>query len=310
MAVTIKDVAKRAGVSTSTASRALNNSSLISAATKQKVKQVAQILNYHTNYNARNLSLDETNLVGVVSESIAGDASANLFQMDLIQSISKSLNKRHYELVWLTGKNQDEILKRIAKNYNQFRIKNFIFLKDELSNEIVEFLNDNQINFLVIGHPEQKVRAINNDNILAGKAATEYLVKNKSSKNPLFFQSSKNQHFEQDRYLGYKDYLKSILKTPIRLTEKTDLEQFIKAHPEIDGIVCVDDALMIKELNHILKIDLPVITFNDSYLVGKLLKRWTFVDLKPEVLGQEAVEVLFNKKIENKVIDFSIKDRT
>lgn len=54
---TIKDIAQRAGVSVSTASRALNDNPRISQATRLKVKQVASELNYQPNYNAQNLKI-------------------------------------------------------------------------------------------------------------------------------------------------------------------------------------------------------------------------------------------------------------
>ena len=155
MQITIRDVAQKAGVSISTASRALNDSKLISKSTKDKVKQVAQEMNYLPNYNARNLSLGQTNMVGVVSPIFSGDSSANLFQMDLIHAISQELNQKNYELVLITGKNQDELREHILKNYEQFKINNFIFLKDEIAELTIDTLKNYQINFVVIGHGKQ-----------------------------------------------------------------------------------------------------------------------------------------------------------
>ena len=152
MQITIRDVAQKAGVSISTASRALNDSKLISKSTKDKVKQVAQEMNYLPNYNARNLRLGQTNMVGVVSPIFSGDSSANLFQMDLIHAISQELNQKNYELVLITGKNQDELREHILKNYEQFKINNFIFLKDEIAELTIDTLKNYQINFVVIGH--------------------------------------------------------------------------------------------------------------------------------------------------------------
>lgn len=53
--VTIKDIAKAAGVSHTTVSRALNNSSLIKNETKQKIRQLAKEMNYLPNYSAKGL---------------------------------------------------------------------------------------------------------------------------------------------------------------------------------------------------------------------------------------------------------------
>lgn len=52
---TIKDVARVAGVSTSTASRALHDSSMISEATKRRVRRAMKELDYSPNYSAQNL---------------------------------------------------------------------------------------------------------------------------------------------------------------------------------------------------------------------------------------------------------------
>lgn len=64
--VTIKDVAKLAGVSASTASRVLHDNSMISEATKTKVRQAMEELNYSPNYSAQNLVKRDSNMVGIV----------------------------------------------------------------------------------------------------------------------------------------------------------------------------------------------------------------------------------------------------
>ena len=57
MRATIKDVAKLAGVSPSTVTRVIQNSSSISQKTKDKVRQAMEELKYHPNLNARSLSI-------------------------------------------------------------------------------------------------------------------------------------------------------------------------------------------------------------------------------------------------------------
>lgn len=63
---TIKDVARVAGVSTSTASRALHDSSMISEATKRRVRRAMKELDYSPNYSAQNLVNRTTNTIGVI----------------------------------------------------------------------------------------------------------------------------------------------------------------------------------------------------------------------------------------------------
>ena len=63
---TIKDVAKRAGVSPSTASRAMHDSPLISEETKDKVRQAMKELDYSPNFAAQNLANQTSNTIGVI----------------------------------------------------------------------------------------------------------------------------------------------------------------------------------------------------------------------------------------------------
>ncbi len=55
MSITIKDIAKVAGVSYSTVSKALNNSPLVKEVTKRKIIQVAEEMGYEPNLAAKQL---------------------------------------------------------------------------------------------------------------------------------------------------------------------------------------------------------------------------------------------------------------
>ena len=63
---TIKDIARLANVSKSTVSRALNNSSLISQETKERIQAIAQEHNFRINAPARNLSLRQSHTIAFV----------------------------------------------------------------------------------------------------------------------------------------------------------------------------------------------------------------------------------------------------
>ena len=82
--VTIRTIAQQAGVSTSTASRALNNNPRISEKTRARVKQIADELGYRPNFSARNLSRGEANIIGVVFPLPSSAAQpANPFHIEM-----------------------------------------------------------------------------------------------------------------------------------------------------------------------------------------------------------------------------------
>ena len=69
MSVTIKDVAKAAGVSVATVSRVLNNSSAVSDETAAAVNEVINEMGYSPNFLGRNLRKCETNNILVILPS-------------------------------------------------------------------------------------------------------------------------------------------------------------------------------------------------------------------------------------------------
>ena len=68
--ITIKDIAKRCGVSVSTVSRALNDNAEINAETKAMILQVVQETGFVPNNSARNLKRTDTNNIAVLVKGI------------------------------------------------------------------------------------------------------------------------------------------------------------------------------------------------------------------------------------------------
>jgi LacI family transcriptional regulator len=66
MAITIKDIAKAAGVSYSTVSKALNDSPLVQPKTKEKIHQVAREMGYEPNFAAKQLVTKQSKTIGLI----------------------------------------------------------------------------------------------------------------------------------------------------------------------------------------------------------------------------------------------------
>jgi LacI family transcriptional regulator len=91
---TIRDVAKRAGVSVTTASYALNDTGSIGDATRKRVLEAAEELNYHPNAFARNLKNRKTHTIGVFISRFGGS-----FYEEILEGIHSVILDTDYELL-------------------------------------------------------------------------------------------------------------------------------------------------------------------------------------------------------------------
>ncbi len=91
---TIKDVAKQAQVSVTSASYALNDTGTISAATRQRVLEAAEKLNYHPNAFARHLKKRKTRTIGVFITRFGGS-----FYEEILEGIHQAALATDYELL-------------------------------------------------------------------------------------------------------------------------------------------------------------------------------------------------------------------
>lgn len=101
----IKDIAKKAGVSISTVSYALNGSSKVTEETASKILAIAEELNYVPNAAARSLKKRETKIIGVFLTNYGG-----AFYGQLLQGIQDALSSRGYEMIVCSGKESHRFL--------------------------------------------------------------------------------------------------------------------------------------------------------------------------------------------------------
>lgn len=102
MAVTIREVAKAAGVSITTVSRALNGYSDVNLDTKRKVMETARELGYQPNAVARGLVLKKTNTVGLVVADFSKSRTGHHFMFDILYGIHDQAATLGYDVILIT----------------------------------------------------------------------------------------------------------------------------------------------------------------------------------------------------------------
>jgi len=93
MPVTVKDIAKKAGVSHTTVSRALHGNPLISEDTTQRIQRIAVELGYRPSAAARTLKTNRSQVLGVVLSSVDDP-----FFSEILQGIEEVIQGSGYSL--------------------------------------------------------------------------------------------------------------------------------------------------------------------------------------------------------------------
>lgn len=292
MAVTIKDVAKKAGVNASTVSRVLKDSSEISEKTKIKVRKAMQELGYTRNVAAQILASGKSNTIGVVFPPVE-DKSNQPFYMKVLTSINETARKYDVSIAVVTGYQERELKQQVELMYSEKRVDGFIVLYAGKADSVRNYLFDNKIPFVLLGTPTEKqneITHVDNDNVLMGHEATRYLMELGHSEISFVTDTKDGEVFEE-RYQGYQDEMLKKQSKPNLLV----FEENMTLKNET-GLVVMDEVLALKVISRLseqgVKVpeDVSVITYNNSAFSTLVHPYLTTFDINIVRLGAATVE--------------------
>lgn len=298
MTATIKDIAQQSGFSTSTVSRALNDDPHILGATKQKIIQIAEHLNYKPNFSARTLVTGGSHSVGIIFPSIERYQS-NPFYLKIISGMNESLSQEGYVATIALDDSTEQILDIVMTMAQQAHVMKFVFLYYQDVDPIRNYLDSHKLNYVTIGNSKfSNGIFIDNDNYYFGKLAANKIIKDYNPKNILVAKSDSQLLFEEERLSGIKD---SLLDTTtnvsvIEVNTSDSNKSFTSQLNNVDAIIASQDEIaeLIYQALLIKGIDIPIVTFNNSLTVFNHQNNIYSYDLKPKQIGKVAVEKLFS----------------
>jgi LacI family transcriptional regulator len=153
MAVTIKDVARLAGVSHQTVSRVINNSPNIAPETYEKVMDAIQKLNYFPNSLARNLQREIVNAIGLTIPFSSHEIANNAFFAQIIGEVSGICTKRGIHLNVFSFDEHSEDAGMIIRLYKEKIISGVLLTCPGLDSNSIMSLIYNKVPFVVVGRP-------------------------------------------------------------------------------------------------------------------------------------------------------------
>lgn len=252
--VSIKDIAKQAGVSISTVSYALNGSQKVTQETTAKILAIAKELNYIPNAAARTLKKRETKIIGVFLTNYSG-----AFYGELQQGMLDQLAHDGYELIVCSGKESHRFLP-------EGMIDGAIILDANFSNEEL-------ISYAERGHKLVVLdRELEHDNV------THVLLDNKGGAKQAIDHIVKLGHKKLIIVTGPKESFDSRqrLEQAVQTAEEAGLDyailqgdfnkpsgeqaakQVIQNYDEPVAVFCLNDEMAIGMFNHLAGTDFKV----------------------------------------------------
>ena len=316
MAVTIKDVAALAGGSPSTVSRTCKNNPSISEETKERVRKAMAELGYEPNFQASNLASQNSRTIGIILPASAKEVYENSFYLEAIQGISHYCNGRQYMTTIVTGQDEAEILDAVRSMSRSGKVDGFIILYSKKDDPVIDYLFNEGLLYILIGKATQYTNQtiyIDNDNLLAGREAAEYLYQ-LGHRRIAYLGSDSSLMFSADRKAGYQLALASH-QLPVRPEYCVEVKNVSENNEEaIRGLlmqkdrptaILVSDDILAVSLervcleNHLaIPEDLSIISFNNSLFARLTSPQLTSIDIGAGQLGSEAASQIINH-IEN-----------
>jgi DNA-binding LacI/PurR family transcriptional regulator len=201
---TIADIARLAGVSKSTVSRALNDSPLIGDETKDRIRAIADEHQFQINVPARRLSTKLSHTVAFVTYAYKTNSSVpDVFMLEIMSGISSGLHASNYDMLIVHVDSDDT---NWAREYlGTGRVDGFILLSATCTQRHIETLVEMKAPFIIWGVPQgnHKYCSVTGDSFAGGKVATEHLLRSGRSRIAFLGGPARDQEV-QERYHGYE----------------------------------------------------------------------------------------------------------
>jgi DNA-binding LacI/PurR family transcriptional regulator len=173
------DLARLAGVSTATVSRALADSPLINAETRQRIQHLAREHHYAVNQGARNLRLQRNSTVAVVVpyEQDAHQQLSDPFFLAMIGALADAMTERGHDM--LLNRLDAANLEGMADLVHSGRAMGIVLVGQWHHHERLNALADSGLPMVVWGAdlgPGQRYVSVGGDNVAGGRLACEHLL--------------------------------------------------------------------------------------------------------------------------------------
>ena len=325
MTVTMKDIAKAAGVSKTTVSKVLNGSDEhISADTKRRIRVLVKKMNYVPNSMARGLKIKQTRMLGFILPDIT-----NPFFPEIARGIEDTAKEHGFGVVMCNTDNAVQSENECFKFLTSKMVDGIIFIHSMANGNI-----DDEYDFSIPTVIVDRKIDLQNKNVgqvfidtKSGIHKSTQILISRGCRKIAFI--SALYHSDYDRIEGYREALEEAqipfnqnLIYQDEFNVKTGYEGMneVLSRNQIDGVVCGDDLIAIGAMNslkqHRIKIpdQVKIMGFDDIYFAQYTTPALSTICQPAYKMGQKAAIMLVENIIDRKPLydqrlDFTIQMR-
>jgi DNA-binding LacI/PurR family transcriptional regulator len=328
--LTLAGLAKIAGVSTSTVSRALKDNPLIKKETREKLQALAKEYNFSLNRAASRLRTQKTNVVAVILNLTdhTDQSISDPFLLKVVGDLNQALNQHGYELLLSNSHMANEDW----TNYfiSSSRADGIIVIGQGKSTSRIEEVAQSGAPLVVWGDPkvESNYTVVGSNNDLGGYVATQHLIEGGCTR--ILFLGDPEHTEMSERYKGYRRALKEFgLDDSSKLTLSCDItskvayekmgELILEKSVFFDGIVAASDMVALGALKALkeryigIPSDVSIVGFDDIAMAELFHPALTTIKQDTKLAAQIMVEQLLKQfnghKAKSVVLDIELIER-
>jgi LacI family transcriptional regulator len=313
--VSLKDIAREVGVSTALVSYVLNNvkENRISKEIAQRIREVAQKLNYRPNQIAKSLKTSKTHTLGLIVADIS-----NPFSSTLARIVEDEATKMNYTVIFASSDENQQKSARVIDTLLNRQVDGLIISPPgDSENQMLE-LQKQEVPFVLLDRyfPNIKTNYVTLNNQAAGELATSHLIENGCSRVGLITYKTNLVHL-QERKKGYMcalkkhgiEYKKIYVREVDIANNREEIQKavgdLLSLEPRIDGLVFASNIIAANGLRYIndlpIKVpdDLALVSFDETEALDLFYAPLTYIKQPLIEMGALATKILLENIASN-----------
>lgn len=295
--VTIKDVAKHAGVSVATVSRVLNETGYVHEDTRRMVEKAIQELNYTPNEVARSLYKRKSRLIGLLLPDIT-----NPYFPQLARGVEDRMQESGFRLIF---GNSDESEQKERHYIQTFVQNNVVGIISSTNFPGMDFYRRLKIPVVFLDRISSDRPAVYADGREGGRIAAQQIIE-RGSRRVAVLQGPAHIRPAQDRFQGAVEVLQDngisheVIRTDSFALHEAEqkAKELFETVPDTDGVIASNDMAAIAVLHEALRLgkkvpeDVQIIGFDDIPLSGLLSPPLSTIRQPAYDMGYKAAELM------------------